>query len=385
MKTNANVKRLSLVIAITFCFLFHGFAIEKPKVKDIPNIPGYMTLKCDFHIHTTFSDGKVSPAVRVQEASKDGLDVIALTDHNRFGKPNKSTKDLNGAYEIAAKEAKNTDLIVIKGIELTYSSPPGHFNALFLKDAQKFESADFWVAFEEAKKQDAFFIWNHPLWKAPDSMFVQNGIAEWTDTHSRLHKKGMLMGIEVVNNQKYIEEAHQWGLDKGLTMFGNSDIHKPISSVYQDKNRERPLTLVFAKERSEQGIKEALLHQRTVVQYNGVLIGKEELLTPLLHAMVSVKNVTYYENVAELVLHNESGIDLVIENTSEYSFVNSTKFMTLKAGEKKFLGIKTGIKMDSFKLRFEIMNFLTAPDKSLIGEFECKVGDTKPRGKKGYR
>lgn len=31
----------------------------------IPDIAGYLTLKCDFHMHTVFSDGNVWPTVRV--------------------------------------------------------------------------------------------------------------------------------------------------------------------------------------------------------------------------------------------------------------------------------------------------------------------------------
>ena len=48
---------------------------------DIPDLEGYLTLKCDFHIHTVFSDGTVWPTVRVQEAYKEGLDAISLTEH----------------------------------------------------------------------------------------------------------------------------------------------------------------------------------------------------------------------------------------------------------------------------------------------------------------
>jgi len=38
----------------------------------IPDVPGYVTLKCDFHIHTVFSDGLVWPSVRVEEAWREG-------------------------------------------------------------------------------------------------------------------------------------------------------------------------------------------------------------------------------------------------------------------------------------------------------------------------
>jgi 3',5'-nucleoside bisphosphate phosphatase len=54
---------------------------------NIPNIPGYQTIKCDFHMHTVFSDGQVCPTIRVYEAWRDGLDVIAITDHINYRLP----------------------------------------------------------------------------------------------------------------------------------------------------------------------------------------------------------------------------------------------------------------------------------------------------------
>jgi len=54
------------------------------KIIYIPDIPGYTTLKCDFHMHTVFSDGTVWPSVRVEEAWLDGLDAISITDHIEY-------------------------------------------------------------------------------------------------------------------------------------------------------------------------------------------------------------------------------------------------------------------------------------------------------------
>lgn len=34
----------------------------------VPDLDGYTTLKCDFHMHSVFSDGLVWPTVRVDEA-----------------------------------------------------------------------------------------------------------------------------------------------------------------------------------------------------------------------------------------------------------------------------------------------------------------------------
>ena len=47
----------------------------------LPQVKGYNIYKGDFHVHTIYSDGEVTPRERVREAWYDGLDVIAITDH----------------------------------------------------------------------------------------------------------------------------------------------------------------------------------------------------------------------------------------------------------------------------------------------------------------
>ena len=50
----------------------------------IPSVNGYNVYKADFHTHTIYSDGEVTPALRVEEAWNDGLDIIAITDHMEY-------------------------------------------------------------------------------------------------------------------------------------------------------------------------------------------------------------------------------------------------------------------------------------------------------------
>ena len=99
-----------------------------------PNVPGYETLICDLHIHTVFSDGHVWPIVRVDEAIRDGLDVIAITEHLEY-QPHKEdipNPDRNRAYIVASERGKGHELIILNGSELTRQMPPGHVNAVFL-------------------------------------------------------------------------------------------------------------------------------------------------------------------------------------------------------------------------------------------------------------
>src|SRR5690606_36705934 len=56
----------------------------KRKILNIPNVNGLQVLKCDFHMHTVFTDGHVWPNVRGQEAWREGLDAISYTEHTAY-------------------------------------------------------------------------------------------------------------------------------------------------------------------------------------------------------------------------------------------------------------------------------------------------------------
>ncbi len=91
-----------------------------------PNVADYLTLKADLHMHTVFSDGEVWPSVRVQEALRDGLDVISLTEHLEY-QPHKDDiphPDRNRAHEIGLKSAEKSNLIIVRGSEITRKMPP---------------------------------------------------------------------------------------------------------------------------------------------------------------------------------------------------------------------------------------------------------------------
>lgn len=129
----------------------------------IPDIPGYVTLKCDFHMHTVFSDGSVWPDIRPCEVLHEGLDALSITDH--IGpQPHDSDRPIghNKPYELALSMAKSLNLILIRGAEISWDMPPGHLNALFLEDANPLDTADHKDAIKAAVDQGAFVIWNHP-------------------------------------------------------------------------------------------------------------------------------------------------------------------------------------------------------------------------------
>jgi len=258
--------------------------IFHPEEIKIPDIPGYITLKCDLHMHTVFSDGVVWPTVRVNEAWSEGLDVISITDHIEY-KPHKKdvSTGLNRSYELAAARAGELSLLLIRGAEVTRSMPTGHYNAIFLEDITPLDQKDSLAALKAAEDQGAFIFWNHPAWRNSD----ENGLAIWHPVQTTIYQKGLMHGIEVVNGRDYYPNAHRWALEKKLTMLGNTDIHQPRAVDYNPREI-RPLTLVFAGKKSVPAIKEALFDRRTAVYVEGNLYGERCFLEPLFEEAVEV-------------------------------------------------------------------------------------------------
>ncbi|MEX0321002.1 MAG: Sb-PDE family phosphodiesterase [Puniceicoccaceae bacterium] len=264
-------------------------------ILQVPDIKGYKTLKCDLHMHTVFSDGLVWPTIRVQEAWQEGLDVIAITDHLEYQRfKDHIPVNHNAAYETAKSSAALTNIILIRGSEITRNTPPGHFNAIFVDDSStlprpkvtgNFDSDR--QAIQAAEDQDAFIFWNHPGWKVTSI----EGSYEWIPFVDEIRKKGMLDGIEVINGFKFHRKAMDWAIEHDLTILGTSDIHNLIAHDYDmEKGVTRSMSLVFAKERTAESVRQALEEGRTVAWSTKMLAGKEKWLTALFHASVSVGN-----------------------------------------------------------------------------------------------
>lgn len=329
-----------------------------------PDIPGYHTLSTDLHIHTVFSDGSVWPNIRTAEAIKDDIDVIAITDHLEY-QPHEDdipNPNRNRSYHVAEESIPaDSDLIVINGSEITRDMPPGHSNAIFVKDANKLLTDDFMDAFREAKNQDAFVFWNHPNWTNQR----KDGVARLSDVHKELISEGLLHGIEVVNEFTYSEEALQIALDYDLTMMGTSDIHGLIDWEYDvHHDGHRPVTLVFSEERTEESLKQSLMEGNTVVWSSDFLIGKEPFLVPLIEESLALSEIGYMDDtsVLNVKITNHSSSKYILKNQSEYSFHQQPGLLTIEPMSVNVLHVKTLERKPSIELPFEVMNAVTAPD-----------------------
>lgn len=320
------MKKIFAALAIA-AFGFAAFSQDLNRVKEpdmlresyreeilIPDISGYTTLKGDFHMHTIFSDGDVWPTVRVQEAYYEGLDVIAITDHIEYRPKRDFVKgDHNSAYEIALPEAESRNILLIKSGEISRSMPPGHLNALFLEDANLLETEDYMDAIEEANRQGAFIFWAHPGWDAqqPDTTM-------WWDVHEDLVQKGWLHGVEVFNWDEWYPVSFNWCNEKNLAYLANTDAHMASEYRFNLQKYHRPMTLLFAKDRSVGSVKESMFDRRTVAFFLNNLAGPEYLLRQLFDSSVKVSKPfrVNVEGVASVVISNPTDLTFIMENSS---------------------------------------------------------------------
>lgn len=355
------MKRLFYPLLLALCAQM-SFGQSQDKSLFIPDLDQYKTLKCDFHMHTVFSDGLVWPTTRVDEAYSEGLDAIALTEHIEY-RPHKEDIKAghNRSYDIAKQRADQLGVILIKGSEITREMAPGHHNALFLQDCEKLDTPEYMNAFKAAKAQNAFIFWNHPGWDAQ-----QPEETRWWDVHTQLYDDGFMQGIEVANGASYFPEAHQWCLDKKLTMMGTSDIHQPIQTdINFAKGEHRTITLVFAKERTAESIKEALLNRRTAVFYQDQVIGEEIWLKELFKNAIRIEKVNKSDKNAQITLYNHSDLTFTLKKTTHDPNLTYFRDYVIQPNTRCTIHIRLGKATSQGMIDFEVANLLIAPGKGL--------------------
>ncbi|NMB80571.1 MAG: histidinol-phosphatase [Ignavibacteria bacterium] len=370
---------IGLLLVISFCSLSAQSNYRK-EIK-IPDIPGYKTLKCDFHSHTVFSDGTVWPTFRVEEAWRDGLDALAITDHIEY-QPHKDyvPTNHNAAYEIGKNLANELGLILIHASEITRDMPPGHLNAIFITDANALVKDDWRDVIKEAVNQGGLIFWNHPGWRGQQS----DGVPRWYDEHTFLYDNKLLAGIEVVNSIEYYPDVLEWCLQKDLAIIGNSDIHNPINFDYG--NSKRPVTLVFANDKSEAGIKDAILNKRTAIFYDGKLFGKEKFLEPLFKSSVqfATTNVnTVGRGTANIKVTNNSDIDFELRLVNTDDTIRFPDYIKLLAGTTMMFPVRARKDNTDVNKKYSVVyaveNAITGADKKLnvTLDFNVKVTPKK--------
>jgi len=352
--------------------------INFPKLED-----GRSVLAVDLHTHSVFSDGMVWPDVRVEEAKRDGLFGLAVSEHLEY-QPKAADiphADRNRSFQLASKAAEvkpdavgvdKNPLLVINGSEITkLVVQPGHMNAVFISDANAMLPKAGLNAVDAAREQlktavaqGAFTFWNHPYWHAQKT----DGVAVLDSTHAEFIKAGLLQGIEVANGADMSDEAFRIALDNNLTILGTSDIHGLIDWDYDlAGGGHRTATLVLAKSETSDGVKTALKAGDTVAIYNDNLIGKRANVEAVVRSTLKLEvgEALPRTTVQGVSIINDSPVDYVLENVGAEGAYDEGHVFTVKSGSTFTLLIKNVPDPKKLNLTFKVLNTYVAPREHL--------------------
>jgi 3',5'-nucleoside bisphosphate phosphatase len=359
-----------------FLFLAWSLAAQVRNPLPVPPVPGYVTLKAEFHIHTVFSDGAVWPTVRVQEAWRDGLDVLAISDHLEYQRYPQYVKVEPGRSYLLAKDlAEELGILLVPAVEITkrYPTHPAHFNALFVTDAAAVKADDLQESLRRARAQGAFIFWNHPGWSVDK--------AEWFPPMAKAYDEKLFDGIEIGNQNHFYEEAYPWVAEKNLAPLTTGDWHDPVEPM--EVAGVRPITLLFARTRDLAGVKEALFAKRTAAWMSGQVWGAEEYLRGLWNSAIRIEN-------PEISTRNANGELLFrVRNSSAFTFrykpskrpawlrVEDSEIRpgTLSLWKPALMAAPEGT--HNVEVELEVTNFHIAPGRNLIVRVPLKITSTK--------
>jgi len=250
-----------------------------------PELAQLRPYRGDLHIHTYYSDGRMSPIYMAVVGRKLGLDFAAITDHGKY-KPSLEAMEM-------AKEI-NLDLLLFPGEEVSF--PEGHIvsicasacisdlrsdeeiyrgelreiSQVHLRDAVMVENLEKWQyapakwTVDKIHQLGGYAFLAHPYWISGDRYHLNLPIFE------QLLEDGDIDGVEIIGGYPPWEfEANLLSIAKyyaevakgrRIPVLGNSDTHfRPTVDIYGWY-----WTTVFAKSLRKEDIFDAILNLKSV-------------------------------------------------------------------------------------------------------------------------
>lgn len=210
-----------------------------------------MSMKCDLHIHSSFSDGKLSIPEIVDLYGQNGFGAIAVTDHlceqnNLIGrvshgmKYSLSKESFDEYMETLLEEKERAwveyEMLLIPGFEITKNSFINHRSAhILVLGVEDYIDPDLPVdrILKSAKEAGGLTIAAHPF---------HTGDFEFQTFHlwSRREEYKELIDAWEINCRKTISKDV---LESGLPLIANSDFHHRThfsswkTKVYSEKTQ----------------------------------------------------------------------------------------------------------------------------------------------------
>ena len=200
------------------------------------DITGKRRLKACLHLHTTLSDGNVSPEEAMDMYEKAGYDILAITDHWRYAYPGKygAMQLISGCeYHIVGPNADGVlETFHVLGLDMThpldlpldypYISTPVHQRVRYLV--------------EQIRAAGGVAILAHPAWSlnAPDQI-MDCGDFDGTEIYNSVSEHGM-------SDRPYSGQVVDMLAVRGvnLPLLATDDTH------YYDGDQMRGITMLEA-------------------------------------------------------------------------------------------------------------------------------------------
>jgi hypothetical protein len=146
---------------------------------------------------------------------------------------------------------------------------------------------------------------NHPGWRKTS--------LEYSETEKTVYDEGLIDGVEVMNFHEFYPGIVDRARERGLFIAANTDVHGATAHDHGRSGFDRPMTLIFAKEKTLESVREALEAKRTLAYGFGAVCGEEQLLKDFFSASVKVTvNRIGTQNVY-LTVTNMSSITYVLK------------------------------------------------------------------------
>jgi len=174
-------------------------------------------LRCDFHVHTTYSDGRNSPAEMVLRGRELGLDALAITDHNRY---------VGSQEAIEVAQRLGLGLVCFAGEEV--SAPDWHLLAIGTRapiERAQAGLAGLRAAVDQVHSLGGRAYLAHPYWTTSRRHHLPPA------DYERLLAEGGFDGIELLgdvaweDNLRSLARWSELGAERAYPVLGNSDTH----------------------------------------------------------------------------------------------------------------------------------------------------------------
>lgn len=196
------------------------------------NFKGTRWFKCDLHLHTIesicFRDHNVTPEQWVQRAIDQGLNCVAVTDHNS-----------GNSIDVIKNAAANTNLIVFPGVEITCDTSKIHLLIIFDVSKTSADVNDFLIRCgiirSDFANQEAF---------TSESIFKVAEIAHQDGAliiPAHIDEYNGLGDVSVANLTKFyeldyinaVQIVHEDFLNPSLNITGNTALKDKLNAYYQ--------------------------------------------------------------------------------------------------------------------------------------------------------